>query len=115
MRARNHTNTIWLQGQANGGQLQRHCARSKNRLFCYSYFFIYLRIVILVSARAVSNVEFNLSEIIEESVSGTKYYAGVSFIIGKLDEFNSKLTPAQLKSVVDELFDDIFGGEPNED
>lgn len=68
-----------------------------------------------MSECAVSNVEFNLSEIIEESVSEAEDYAGVSFILGNLDKLNSKLTPAQLKSVIDELFNDMFGGEPNED
>jgi len=68
-----------------------------------------------VSVCTVRDFEFNLSEIIEESVSGKEDYSGVSFIHGKLDELNSKLTPAQLKSIVDELLDDMFKGEPDED
>ncbi len=64
---------------------------------------------------AVSDEVFVLSEIVDSSVSGDEEKAGVTFLVGKCGELDSKLKPAQLRALVDELLEDMLGEDSDED
>ena len=64
----------------------------------------------------MSNDSFNLKEIVDESVSVLKDFPDVvKLLVEKCEvELSSRLTPAKLRAVADELLSEI-GGQDDED